>query len=77
MRCPKCHSKQSRCLRTTRKVTEDGDDFNQRRRQCCECGHRYDTYECHEIADAESAFKIEEVRAAVANLGQILESSTV
>ena len=76
MRCPKCHSNKSRCIRTTRKVTEDGDDFNQRRRECIKCGERYYTYECHELSDTESAFKLEEAKAAVANLGKILEMST-
>ena len=77
MRCPKCHSDKSRCIRTTSKLTDDGDDFNQRRRVCRDCGYRYDTFESHELSDTESAFRLEEAKAAVANLGKILETSPV
>jgi len=77
MRCPHCHSDKSRCIRTTSKLTDDGDDFNQRRRVCRDCGYRYDTFECHEKADAEAAFRLEEACAAVANLGQILKPEPV
>ena len=63
MQCPVCGSPVSRFIKAKHRMSEDGDMYIQRRRECCHCGHRFSTYECYEIADTEAIFK---ARAALA-----------
>lgn len=48
-------------LETRHRMDHSGDNYVLRRRTCPECGTRFTSYECYELADMESAFKISEV----------------
>ncbi len=48
MRCPKCHSLEDKVIDS--RIARDGASIR-RRRECCDCGHRFTTYEHVEEAD--------------------------
>lgn len=61
MNCPKCCREKTRVTHTRHRMDECGDAYVLRRRTCPECGTRFTSYECYELADVEAAFKIAEV----------------
>ena len=72
MRCPACEHPESRVLR--KELRHDGeDDYIARRRECLECGHRWSTFECFELADVESAFLIRDVLKDIDSIRAKLE----
>jgi len=74
MRCPVCGAPNSRFVKARPKVTEDGDMFVHRRRECIHCGHRFSTFECYEVADTEAIFKARNALAFVRSAERELTS---
>lgn len=63
MKCELCHHPESFVIRTE----QVKDATIRRRRECCRCGHRWNTYESNENAAAELA-RIKSALAPVAEL---------
>jgi len=62
MRCPRCQHDVSKVLRSNSLVMPDGDTARKRQRQCTRCAHKYDTYECYELADVEVSCRVQAAR---------------
>ncbi len=58
MKCPKCGTWSKVKDSRPKFGRPDGNDHTYRRRECNECGHRFDTYECYEMADPELAMTV-------------------
>lgn len=65
MKCPACGAANSRFVKARRKMTQDGDSYIHRRRECGHCGERFSTFECYEVADTEAIFKARNALAFV------------
>jgi len=74
MKCPVCGSPNSRAIRTLSRSTKDDDTYTQRRRECYHCGHRFNTFECYEMADTEAIFKARSALSFVQSAEQELMS---
>jgi transcriptional regulator NrdR family protein len=70
MKCPLCSSK-SHTLETRHKTSGDGDAYVERRRECTNCGERFNTYECYELADVEAVFALREARELAARIANV------
>lgn len=62
MICPECGNPKTKVLET--RAQDDGEALV-RRRQCCNCEARFNSYECYERADVEASFDAAEMRAAI------------
>ncbi len=64
MKCPVCQFPESSVVQTF-----PGDTKNKRRRQCSQCGHRFNTFESTE----DTARKLEELQEALAPVAEKLK----
>ena len=68
MKCPACDSKSTRRVWTKSRTDTEGDAYMKRRRECADCGHRFTTFECYELADVEAAFRLRDAEILMRKL---------
>ena len=77
MKCPACESNETKRKWTRHSTSEDGDPYTKRRRLCMDCGHRYTTFECYELADVEAAFRLRDAEPLMKQLRATLFGAQV